>query len=82
MGTRLKSLREAAGLSQVKLAAAAGVSPRALQNWEYGTRTFDFEAAVKLSQALGCSLDVLAGLAEPEPPDQGGPKKGRKKGGK
>jgi transcriptional regulator with XRE-family HTH domain len=62
MGERLKRLREAAGLSQVKLAKAAGVSPRALQNWEYGKRTFDFEAAVKLSQALGCTLDELAGI--------------------
>jgi transcriptional regulator with XRE-family HTH domain len=64
MGTRLKRLREAAGLSQVTLAAKAGVSPRALQNWEYGTRTFDFETAVKLAKELGCTLDELAGVAE------------------
>jgi transcriptional regulator with XRE-family HTH domain len=64
MGVRLKRLREAAGLSQAKLAAAAGVSQRALQNWEYGERTFDFETAVKLAAALGCSLNELAGVAE------------------
>jgi transcriptional regulator with XRE-family HTH domain len=72
MGTRLKRLREAAGLSQVKLAAAAGVSPRALQNWEYGKRTFDFEAAVKIAGALGVSLDQLAGLAEAPAPKKKG----------
>jgi transcriptional regulator with XRE-family HTH domain len=71
MGTRLKRLREAAGLSQAKLAAAAGVSPRTVQNWEYGKRTFDFESAWKLADVFGVTLDELAGR---EPP--------RKKGGK
>jgi transcriptional regulator with XRE-family HTH domain len=66
MATRLRRLREAAGLSQVKLAGKVGVTPRALQGWEYGKRTFDFETGVRLSKALGVSLDVLAGLA-PEP---------------
>jgi transcriptional regulator with XRE-family HTH domain len=71
MGTRLKRLRETAGLSQVKLAALINVSPRALQNWEYGKRTFDFESAVKLASALGVSLDDLAGIGEGEPKRRG-----------
>ena len=64
MGARLKQLREAAGLSQVKLAAAVGVSPRSIQNYEYGKMKFDFEAGVKIADALGVSLDELAGRSE------------------
>jgi transcriptional regulator with XRE-family HTH domain len=65
MGTRLKRLREAAGLSQVRLAAAVGVSPRSIQNYEYGKMSFDFEAGIKIADALGVSLDELAGRSEP-----------------
>src|SRR5262249_30444872 len=65
MGTRLKQLRKAAGLSQAKLAERAGVTPRTVQNWEYGTRTFDFEPALRLADALGITLDELAGRTPP-----------------
>ena len=70
MGSRLKELRLRQNLSQARLAAAAGVSPRALQNWEYGTRTFDIESAVRLADALGISLDELVGR-EPPPKKKG-----------
>jgi transcriptional regulator with XRE-family HTH domain len=83
MGVRLKRLREAAGLSQVKLAAAVGVTPRSIQNYEYGKMAFDFELGVKIAEALGVSLDALAGKDEPaaKKKDGGGlfekaPKKG------
>jgi transcriptional regulator with XRE-family HTH domain len=66
MGTRLKMLRQAAGLSQVRLAAMVGASPRAVQNWEYGRRTFDFAMAVRLAHSLGVSLDELAGIGQPK----------------
>jgi transcriptional regulator with XRE-family HTH domain len=65
MGARLKTLREAAGLSQVKLAAAVGVTPRSIQNYEYGKMAFDFELGIKFADALGCTLYALAGLDEP-----------------
>jgi transcriptional regulator with XRE-family HTH domain len=82
MGARLKELREQAGLSQVKLAQAAGVSPRAVQNWEYGKRTFDFEAAIKLSQALGCTLNELAGIEPASRPSGSAGEAKKGKGGK
>jgi transcriptional regulator with XRE-family HTH domain len=66
MGARLKHLREAAELSQAKLAAAAGVSPRTVQNWEYGKRTFDIESAVRLADVLGITLDELVGREPPK----------------
>jgi transcriptional regulator with XRE-family HTH domain len=68
MGTRLKEFRQAAGLSQEKLARAVDVTLRGYQLWEHGKRSFDFEMAVKLSRALGVSLDELAGQPEAETP--------------
>jgi transcriptional regulator with XRE-family HTH domain len=65
MGARLKELRKAAGLSQEKLARAVEVSLRGYQLWEYGKRSFDFEMGLKLADALGVTLDELAGRGEP-----------------
>ena len=64
---RLKRLRERAGLSQPKLAAAADVPVATLRTWEQGRREPLLSAAVKLATALGVSLDELAGRA-PQPP--------------
>jgi transcriptional regulator with XRE-family HTH domain len=61
MGTRLKRLREAAGLSQAGLARLAGVHWRTVQNYEYAKRTMPFDVAVKIADALGVGLEVLAG---------------------
>jgi transcriptional regulator with XRE-family HTH domain len=74
MGNRLRQLRLAAGLSQFKLAVKAGVSLDAVRQWEKGTRTPVLKHAASLAKALDCSIDVLAGLAEPPA--------ARKKGGK
>jgi transcriptional regulator with XRE-family HTH domain len=62
---QLKALRESAGLSQEKLARAVDVSSRTVQNWEKGGGTFPFTDAIKIADALGCTLYDLAGLAEP-----------------
>lgn len=67
MGLRLKRLREAAGLTQAALAAAAGVSMRSYQQWEQGVRTPLFDAVVRIAQALDVSLDELAGTNEGAP---------------
>ena len=67
MGSRLKKLREDRGLSQAKLAAAAGVPVGTLRYWEYGLRTPLLDAASRLADALGVSLDELAGRSEPAP---------------
>jgi DNA-binding XRE family transcriptional regulator len=61
------SLRRAAGLSQTRLARAAGVTVRALRNWEQGRGRMLATAAFRLARALGCSADALFGLT---PPDQ------------
>lgn len=67
MGLRLKLLRESASLSQDKLAAVAGVPVSSLRNWEQGHRVPKVDALLKLSKALGISLDDL--LSSPAPED-------------
>jgi transcriptional regulator with XRE-family HTH domain len=61
MATRLKRLRERRGLSQAALARAAGVPLGTLRGWEYARRTPLLDAAARLADALGCTLDELAG---------------------
>jgi transcriptional regulator with XRE-family HTH domain len=65
MGQRLQSLRREKGFTQASLAEAAGISRRTLEAWEQGKRTMLFEGAVKLADALGVSLDELAGRTWP-----------------
>jgi transcriptional regulator with XRE-family HTH domain len=79
MGERLKRLREAAGLSQQKLADAANVHVMTLRQWEWGRRRMSLEGFLALAPALGVTLDVLAGMAEAPPADAPAPKR-RKKG--
>jgi transcriptional regulator with XRE-family HTH domain len=65
MGGRLQQLRRARGLSQSQLARAAGVPVGSLRGWEQARRTMLVDAAVKLADALGCSLDELVGRGPP-----------------
>jgi transcriptional regulator with XRE-family HTH domain len=83
MGATLQRLRQGAGLSQPALARAAGIPVGTLRNWEQDLRVPRLDVAVKLANALGCTLDELAGrvpLPEAPPADQ--PKKPRKGRGK
>jgi len=71
MADRVKRLREAAGMSQPQLAEKAGISVWLVRRWEQTGRTPLFGTVVKVADALGCSLDELAGRTPPP----------RKKGG-
>jgi transcriptional regulator with XRE-family HTH domain len=73
MGQRILELRDAAGLTQEALARKAGVGLDAVRNWEKGRRTPGLDMAVKLADALECTLDELAGR---EPPAKTAKKKG------
>jgi transcriptional regulator with XRE-family HTH domain len=66
MAECFKRLRQAAGLSQAALAAAAGVPLRTYQEWEQGQRTPLLSAAAKVADALQVSLDDLAGRETPK----------------
>ena len=59
--------RHAAGLSQAKLAQAAGIPITTLQNVEYDRREPLVGTAAKIAKGLGVSLDVLTGAAIEKP---------------
>jgi transcriptional regulator with XRE-family HTH domain len=63
---RLTALREAAGLTQYALAAAAGLHRSQVMHFERGTRGPTLATAVRLAQALGKRLRDFEGLAWPE----------------
>jgi transcriptional regulator with XRE-family HTH domain len=62
LGRRLQRLRHAVGLSQSQAASVAGLSIGTLRNWERDRREPLLGAVARLAQALGCTLDELAGL--------------------
>jgi transcriptional regulator with XRE-family HTH domain len=62
MGQRLRSIRKEAGFSQWQLSVAANVPLGTLRNWEQGLRIPSLDKAARIAQALGVSLDHLAGL--------------------
>jgi transcriptional regulator with XRE-family HTH domain len=60
--SKLKSAREAAGLSQSQLAKKAGVSVRTLQEYEQGRKPISKAAAekvVRIAQAVGKTVEEL-----------------------
>lgn len=70
---RLRRLRAAAGLTQEALAAKAGVSSKAVKQWEQGLRGPSAAQLEPLSHALGVSLiDLITGA---DFPASGGPRK-------
>jgi transcriptional regulator with XRE-family HTH domain len=60
-GQRLQRLREQAGVSQPRLAAASGVPVGTLRGWEQGRRVPRLDTAVAVARALGIPLDELVG---------------------
>ena len=55
----IKSLREARGLTQGALAAAVGVTDKAVSKWETGRGLPDVALVEPLAQALGVSVAEL-----------------------
>src|SRR4051794_22073612 len=60
-GEIIRRLRQEAGLSQAGLAAAAGVHARQINRYESGEQQPALGVAHRLAQALGVTLDELAG---------------------
>lgn len=59
MGEKLRSAREAAGLTQQQLAEKVGVQQRDISRWENCRREPGVLIVKKMAQALGCSMDDL-----------------------
>jgi len=61
LATRLKELRQAAGMSQQTLAVAAGLSVSLVSQLEQGSRSDPrMSTTIALARALGVTLDDLA----------------------
>ena len=67
-GSRLASLRKAAGFTQVELAAEVGMTQRMVAYYEAPGAQPPAHLLPQLAQVLGVSVDVLLGLAEPRRP--------------
>lgn len=58
-GERLRAAREKAGLTQVDLALAVGVTQMSVSAYELGRRTPSDAARMRLAEALRCRVDDL-----------------------
>ncbi len=58
---RLRDLRNHAGLTREKLAVAAGMSMTSIAHHEQGERIPGLNAAARLAEALGITVDALLG---------------------
>jgi transcriptional regulator with XRE-family HTH domain len=78
IGDQLKELRKAAGLSQMELARASGLSLSVITQLEQGRATDPKLSTLKaLAKALGCTLDELGQNGIDEPPKRGRKPKGK-----
>lgn len=66
MGLRIHEARIRAGLSQSELSERVGISEATLIRAKKGETTLHFYNAIKLAEALGISLDYLAGIPTPQ----------------
>jgi transcriptional regulator with XRE-family HTH domain len=76
LGGRIRELRAGAGLSREQLAAAAGVSVRAVVQWELGEREPGWFNVLALAEALG--VDCTAFTRPPSVQPRAGPGRPRK----
>lgn len=61
---RLKTRREALGLSQSDLARSLGLTPQAVSAYENGVRRADGDVIAAIADVLKCSADYLLGRTE------------------
>ncbi len=59
--SRLKSLRQSSGLSQVELAGRLGVKKQSISNWENDNIMPSVDMLEKIADCFGVSADYLLG---------------------
>ena len=65
--SRIASLREKAGLTQVQLAVLVGVTPNTVQNWEKENGLAQLERYLRLAEVFGCDVsDLVEYVTAPE----------------
>ena len=86
LGSRLTSAREAAGISQYRLAQLSGVTKQTISKLELGETAPSWETVILLAKALGVSCEHFVTdeiqLPEPPPVKRPGPKGPHKPRGK
>jgi len=66
--SRLRDLRKEKGFSQTKMQMLTGIDQSDHSKLETGKRLFTFSQCVRIAQALGTSMDYLAGLTDEKKP--------------
>lgn len=64
MKTNMKAIRTLRGFSQEELAGMLGVKLGTYRAWEQGRNEMGLDDAVAIANALGCTLDELAGRSQ------------------
>lgn len=62
IGLRIKKVREALGISQMKLAEAIGVSFQQIQKYESGINKVSIDKLKKISEALNAPMTYFIGI--------------------
>ena len=70
LGEKIKACRQAAGMSQEKVAELVGVSRQAVTKWEANQSAPNTENLFKLAEILGTTVDFLLASREAETPRQ------------
>ena len=68
LGARIRAARQAAGLSQEKLAEQLGLTRQAVTKWETGQSAPSTENLLRLAEVLGVPVSTLLDEAAPQPP--------------
>ena len=66
--SRLKELRKERGFTQIKMQMLTGIDQSDYSKIENGKRYLSYEQCIKVAQALGTSMDYLAGLTDQKEP--------------
>lgn len=70
VGRRLRLRRDALGITRDKLAEAIDVTPKFVQDIEYGNKSMSTETLARLSEVLGLTTDyILKGIVDEEGQD-------------
>ena len=59
--TRLKELRKKKRITQYELAEITGINRVTIARWENSDRGMTLRSALKIAEALGCSVNDLVG---------------------
>jgi transcriptional regulator with XRE-family HTH domain len=75
---KMRKLRDEAGLSEARLAKAAGVAFGTLHEYGLGRRMPSFGNVVKIARALGVDCTAFADCSDMDGPEQAPSRKRRK----